>query len=65
MQGKAGMHKQERSDGVAVITVSMLCALYPPLSLQAFIKALLLWVNVFSIELFPSPKEYFSQQAKK
>lgn len=34
MQGKAGMHKQERSDGVAVITVSMLCALYPPLSLS-------------------------------
>lgn len=65
MQGNAGMYKQERSDGIAVITISLLCALYSPPSPQVFIKVLLLWVNVFFIELFPSPKEYFSQQVKK
>lgn len=59
------MYKQETSDRVAVIIISVLCALYSPPTPQAFIKGLLLWVNVFPIELFPSPKEYFSQQEKK
>lgn len=65
MQGNAGMYKQERSNGVTVITISVLCALYSLPFPQDFIRGLLLWVNVFLIELFPSPKEYFSQQTKK